>query len=113
MEQKSERVQFLLTQIFSNLIKTGDNYLIETPSFIVQYHNLNSSNLFNQITQKENTLILPSYCNLANDDNNFNNNNNDNIIILKVYLFFLEKNRLNRLKLIFFLILANFNSDGY
>ena len=86
LEQKSERVQFLLTQIFSNLIKRGDNYLIETPSFIVHYHNLNSSNLFNQITQKENTLMLPSYCNLTKNDKNCNNN----IIISKVYLFYLE-----------------------
>ncbi len=87
MEQKSERVQFLLTQIFSNLIKTGDNYLIETPSFIVNYRVMNSSELSNQITQNENTLVLPSYCHLTNNDNNCNNNNNNNIIISKVYLF--------------------------
>ena len=80
MEQKSERVQKLITQILSNIISYDNSYLIVTPSFILNYFVLNATNLFSKLNQMESFIKLPSFCNLSIGKNDCDNS----FITLKV-----------------------------
>ena len=80
MEQKSEKVQMLITKILSNLISPGDKFLIQTSSLIVIHYVLVSSNLNNQLNLQNNVFNIASFCDLTNNINECNNN----IITIKV-----------------------------
>jgi hypothetical protein len=73
LEQKSEKVQTLITKILSNLISPGDSFLIQTTSLIVNHYVMDSSNLFNQLNLQNNMFNIASFCELTNNINECNN----------------------------------------
>ena len=73
MEQKSEKVQMLITKILSNLISPGDKFLIQTSSLIVIHYVLDSSNLINQLNLQNNVFNIASFCDLTNNISECNN----------------------------------------
>ena len=68
VETKSNAVQSMLNGILFEKIDVGENFLIETPSFIVNHAKLLiSSNSTNEIPfQNRNIFEIPSFCNLTN-----------------------------------------------
>ncbi len=72
MEQKSEKVQMLITKMLSNLISPGDNFLIQTSSLIVNHYVLDSSNLINELNLENNVFNIASFCDLTNNINECN-----------------------------------------
>jgi hypothetical protein len=95
LDQKSERVQNLITQIISNLLQIGNSYEIETPSFFMKHFILNVSNNdnwpFEEMSFQGGTFKLPPFCDLVNDKNF--NCSSSNALVLKVTLFYMMKNR--------------------
>ena len=81
LDQKSERVLNLVTQIMSSLLIKDESNIIETPSFIVNHFILNSTNLPSELNIQNGKFKLPSFCDL-----DFNNLDclNSNIVTLKV-----------------------------
>jgi hypothetical protein len=87
LEQKSERVQNLITQIMSNLLQIGNSYEIQTPSFHMNNFILNISNNnlpLNVFSFHSGTLKLPPFCDLIVKSNL--NCSNFNFLGLKVIL---------------------------
>ena len=87
MDQKSERIQNLITQIMSNLLQIGNSYEIETPSFFMKHFILNVSNNnnwpFEVLSFQNGKFKLPPLCDLVNK--NFNCSSS-NALVLKVKL---------------------------
>ena len=111
MEQKSERVQNLITQIMSNLLQIGNSYEIQTPSFYMNTFILNISNNnlpVNVLSFQSGTLKLPPFCDLIVKSNL--NCSNFNFLALKVILF--TKESMIRIILIFFTLKAHINVNG-
>jgi len=85
LEQKSERVQKLVTTILAKLMRQDEKLNIETASFLMSYFVLNSSNLaLSAIEYQNNQIQLPSFCDLTNMILNCSHQT----IILKVILKF-------------------------
>ncbi len=88
LDQKSERVQNLITQIMSNLLQIGNSFEIETPSFYINHLILNISNnnwpLTNKFSFQSGTLKMPSFCDLMVKSNL--NCSSVNALVLKVIL---------------------------
>ncbi len=59
LEQKSEKVQMLITKMLSNLISPG--------------YVLDSSNLINELNLENNVFNIASFCDLTNNINDCNN----------------------------------------
>jgi hypothetical protein len=107
LEQKSERIQALLTKILSNLIKTDDNYSIQTPSLIVNHYVLNCSNYLNQLNQMHSSFRFRSLWNLKADCANA-------YITIKVNLFQIKIISFQQFTVkILFTFLVYFNTNGY
>ena len=88
MDQKSERIQNLITQIMTNLLQIGNSYEIETPSFFMKHFILNVSNNnnwpFEEMSFLGGKLKLPPFCDLVNNKNF--NCSSSNALVLKVKL---------------------------
>jgi hypothetical protein len=80
--------------MLSNLIRLDSSYLIETSSLIVNHYVVNSSSFFKKMDQMNNSLSLPSFCNLTN----YGNDCEKSLITLKVKLNFIRR-KLFHLKL--------------
>jgi hypothetical protein len=95
LDQKSERIQNLITQIMSNLLQIGNSYEIETPSFFMKHYIFNVSNNYNwpfeEISFQGGIFKLPPFFDLVNDKNF--NCSSSNALVLKVKLFYMMKNR--------------------
>ena len=79
----------MITSLLLDKIDTGTNYLIQTPSFIINHMLLNVSKLPSQISiQNISTFKLPSFCDLTNNDIDCENK----ISLLKVINFILLLN---------------------
>ena len=76
IEIKSDLIQSLIDEILFDKIEIGENFLIETPSLIVNHSKFIPSNL----TQEVKSFKLPSMCNLTNEIDCKNNK----LLILKV-----------------------------
>jgi hypothetical protein len=63
IEIKSDQIQSLIDEILFDKIEIGDNFLIETPSLIVNHSKFIASNL----AQVVKSFKLPSMCNLTNE----------------------------------------------
>jgi hypothetical protein len=86
LEQKSEKVQNLLTSMLGNLMKKSDSFSIETSSFLINYFLLNSSNMATLMTLQNSLIKVPSFCDLTYSKYNCSQEN----IIIKVYQLTLE-----------------------
>jgi hypothetical protein len=86
LEQKSERVQALITEILSTLLSMDNNSLIQTPSFIINHFVLNSSSLFQQLTLMNNVFTFASLCDVLKDSTHCPNS----LITLKVTFFLIR-----------------------
>ena len=86
MDQKSERIQSLITQIMSNLLQIGNSYEIETPSFFMKHFILNvpkNNNWpFQELSFQSGKFKLPPFCDLVNDKSF--NCSSINVVVLKV-----------------------------
>jgi len=73
LDQKSERIQNLITQIISNLLQIGNSYEIETPSFFMKHFILNVSSInnwpFEELSFQSGKFKLPPFCDLVNNEN--------------------------------------------
>ena len=67
LEQKSEQVQAQITEILSNLLSRDKNFLIQTPSFIINHYVLNSSSLMPQLNLFNNLFTFSSLCDAMKD----------------------------------------------
>jgi len=65
LEQKSEKIQALVTITLSNIFNNNDQLTIETPSFLLNHFVLNSSNLTNVLIIENSIIQLPSFCDLT------------------------------------------------
>ena len=83
MEQKSERVQAHITEVLSNLLSRDKNFLIQTPSFIINYYVLNSSSLLPQLNLFNNLFTFSSLCDVMKDSSHCPNS----LITMKVTFF--------------------------
>ena len=64
-EQKTSKIEFSITSIFSNLVVAEDKFTIDTSSYIINYFKLQSlKNLKNLDFQDGSSFKLPSFCNL-------------------------------------------------
>jgi hypothetical protein len=83
LEQKSERVQALITEILTNLLSLDKSFLIQTPSFIINHYVLNSSSLINELNQMNSLFKFTSFCDLLKDSYHCQNS----LIAIKVTYF--------------------------
>ena len=85
MNQKSERVQKLITHIMSRLLNIGNSHEIETPSFFMKHFILNVSNKLNlnELCFQSGIFKLPSFCDLVQPNLNCSK---INAVIAKVNL---------------------------
>jgi hypothetical protein len=83
LEQKSEKVQNLITSILSKIMQLGNSFSIETSSFIMNYSVLNSSSLPTIVNLKNSLIQMPSFFDLIHNINNCSKQT----IILKVKFF--------------------------
>ena len=70
LEQKSEKIENVVTEILSNIVQKDENLTIETSSFLINHLVLSTSNLKNSINLKKNKINLPSFCELINNIHN-------------------------------------------
>jgi len=85
LNQKSERVQKLITHIMSRLLNIGNSHEIETPSFYMKHLILNVSNKLNlnELCFQNGIFKLPSFCDLVQPNLNCSK---INAVIVKVNL---------------------------
>jgi hypothetical protein len=92
LDQKSERIQNLITQIISNLLQMGNSYEIETPSFFMKHFILNVSCNnnwpFEELSFQSGKFKLPPFCDLVGNENY--NCSSSSAIVLKVNLTSLD-----------------------
>ena len=79
-DQKSERVENLVTNMLSDKIETSEIFSIETPSFIINHAVANVSKLQTEINiLNKTTFKISSYCDITNDYDCF-----DKTVVFKV-----------------------------
>ncbi len=104
MDQKSKRIENLVTQIISRLLYIGDSYEIKTPSFYMNHFILNVSNdsfSKKEVSFQSGTFKLPSLCDL---NSQYLNCTNLNAIILKVMHFYVYKIKIFKIQLVLYLL---------
>jgi hypothetical protein len=84
LDQKSERVQKLVTYSIKRLLQIGNTYEIETSSFYMKYYILNISNnsIGSDLFYQSGSFKLPPFCDLVYNKNL--NCSSINVVVLKV-----------------------------